>query len=77
MAVVYLIVYIYILICIFFTLWLNILALFDSIASSGKPFQVKDPKYDKHLWLKALVLSGWKSFKEEFFVAISIWSNVR
>ena len=33
----------------------------------------KRPKYEKHLRLKALVLSGWKNFKEEFLIAVFFW----
>ena len=54
----------------FFTLCLNLFTLFDSLTSSGKPFYIKGPKYDKHFWLWAVVLSGWKSLKEEFLVAV-------
>ena len=46
---------------VFFTLWLSVFTLFDSLTSSGKPFQIKGPNYDKHFWLRALVHSGWKS----------------
>ena len=37
---------------------------------SGKPFQMKGPKYNKHFWLRTLVFSSWKSFKEEFLVTV-------
>ena len=33
----------------------------------------KRPKYEKHLRLKALVLSGWKNFKEEFLITVFFW----
>ena len=39
-----------------------------SSTSSHKPFQIKDPKYDKYFWITALVLNGWKCFKEEFLL---------
>ena len=54
-------------------LFLNVFTLFGSLTSSGKPFQIKGPKYDKHFWLKDLVLRGWKSFKEEFLVKVLFW----
>ena len=54
---------------VFFILCLNVFALFDSLTSSGKPFQIKGPKCDKHFWLRVLVL-GWKIFREEFLVTV-------
>ena len=55
---------------VFFTLCLNVFTLLDSLTSSRRPFQIKPPKYEKHFWLRALVLSRWKSFKEEFLVTV-------
>ena len=60
----------------FFTLYLNLFTLFDSLTSSGKPFYIKGPKYDKHFWLWAVVFSGWKSLKEEFLLAVLFWLDV-
>ena len=34
---------------VFFTLNLNVFTLLDSLTSSGKPFKMKAPKYNKHL----------------------------
>ena len=54
----------------FFTLRSNVFTLFDSLTSSGTPFQIKGRKYDKHFRLRDLVLSGWKKFKKEFLVTV-------
>ena len=62
--------YVYIDILIFFfskklcfTLYLKVFTLLHRLTASDKSFEIKGPKYDKHFWVKALVLSGWNSFK--------------